>query len=154
MLLSENSGKHISVKVGLFTLLTAAVFIVCLIGATAVSINGYLEVFQQNKIFKHLVKEMESSLKELKQEKREAVLYKEWADKIVFRRFNYEDITGQGNNFISKDTLDGEIHGKSFKASVPAVDVDDFDVRRINLELDFEFSFKLVNRSQGRKNLS
>ena len=61
MLLSENSGKHISVKVGLFTLLTAAVFIVCLIGATAVSINGYLEVFQQNKSFKHLVKEIKSN---------------------------------------------------------------------------------------------
>lgn len=155
MLLSERTGKHSSVKMSSFILFLIIAFFVCLLPCGAFfSVYKYLHLIPENKSYKGKIEILESDLGKLRKENREAFLYKQWADGIIFRRLNYEDITGKGNNSISKDTLYGEIPDESSKPSYSVIDIDDFDVRRINLELDFEFSFKLVNRLHGRKNLS
>ena len=96
MLLSEKSGKHFSVKMSVWGVIMVVLFFVCLVGTTTFSLKNYLHVLQQKKDYKQRVDAMESDLLSLKQENREAVLYKDWADRIIFRRMHYEDPTGQG----------------------------------------------------------
>jgi hypothetical protein len=80
-------------------------------------------------------------------------LYKQWADSIIFRRFNYEDVSGKGAADPEKKHNERDLTNKTSLEKKP-VDIDEFDVRRINLKLDFEVSFKLINRSQNGKKLS
>lgn len=153
LFLSEKSGKHYSVKMNLLTLTMLVIFFVCLITVTTLSIKNYFQVYQQNKKFQNLIGKLESDLVELQEESKEAFLFKQWADKLIYRRMYFEDIKGEGDLSVSENTLVGEIPGNSSQQSY-LLDVDEFDVRRLNLDLDFEVSCKLINCSRKGKKLS
>lgn len=154
MLLSEKSGRNYSTKMSRISLLMIVVFLIALITITTVLLNSYLHVRRQNKSFEFQINELQTNLDKLNDESRDAELYKQWADRIIFRRLNYEDLPGQGNVDLNENARDGEITAESYKSSRSLLDVDEFDVRRVNLELDFEMSFKLLNRTPDRKNLA
>jgi len=154
MFLSKKSGRHFSVKMNLLTMILFAVFLICLICITGVSFKSYIDMLQKNESSRSLVKQLENDVEKLKKVNREAYLYKLWADRIIYRRINFEDATGKGTSGLPTDTLDGEVHEEPLEDMQSLLDIDEFDVTRINLGLDFEFSFNLINRSSGKHTLA
>ncbi|MEI6126884.1 MAG: hypothetical protein WCQ99_10085 [Pseudomonadota bacterium] len=154
MLLSEKSGRKYSVKIKLLPMLMLASGFFCLIGGTVFSAISGFNISHQNNNLHTQVRQLEIDLQRLKDENREAVLYKQWADAIIFRRFNYEDSTGKGTAGLPKSTPEAPTKNIPSTSEQQDVDIDEFDVRRINLDLDFEVSFKLINRSRSGKKLS
>ncbi len=150
MLLSEKSGRHYAAKLSLTALLIMLVAGVGLVVMTVVSITGYLEIRRVNSEYFATIAQQKIELNSLTDEREEAVMYKEWADRIIYRRLHFEDRTGKGSSSSAHASLDGEVPNGAMKTGY-RLDVDEFDVRRINLDLDFEVSFKLINRSRGKK---
>jgi hypothetical protein len=153
MFLSEKSGRHFTIKMGLFTGVMIVVLLIGFVSVATFSFSGYWHLFQENKMFKVQITEQEKALKDLTEESKESALYKKWADNIIFRRLNFKDATGSVSNVVPENTLDGEIPSKSSQR-YPLLDIDEFAIRRINLDLDFEVSFKLINRSRGIRKIS
>ena len=146
MFLSETSGRHYAVKISLGMLVTAVLVVAGLTVCALLSVTGYIGLSRKTTAYQQIIARQEHDLSELTEEKKEALLYKQWADKIIFRRLHFEDGSGRGNTAAAEGALSGEIPLSG--APHPAVlDVDEFDVRRLNLDLDFEVSFKLINRS-------
>lgn len=109
-------------------------------------------LFQQTTLLAK-VAELEAQVIRLEEDKRQALLYKKWADDIIFKRLNFEDIQGKGTNGLARNTLDGEIND-SFKPAHQMAGVEKIDVRRINLALDFDCSFNLIKQSKNNSKLS
>ena len=153
MLLSEKSGRSYSVKMRLMPLLCLLAAVCCLIAVTLFSGAAYITSKRQNAGLQDAVLKLQADVQRLQQENYEAALYKQWADAIIYRRFNYEDTAGKGASTLPRSALAPEV-----KAEPPAeqspLDIDEFDVRRVNLDFDFEVSFKLINRSPSSKRLS
>ncbi len=155
MLLSEKSGKNYSIKMRPVMLL---VFFSCCIGIivmTVLSSVNYVNIYRKNTQSRETLAKLRSELEHLKQENREAALYKKWADSIIFRRLHYND--PDANNSSDDEAggaRAGEISAAAQGTERSQLDIDDFDVRRLNLEYDFEVSFKLINRTQGKKKIT
>ncbi len=154
MILSEKSGRNYSIKTRLMPLLLLIFGFFGIIALTVISIANYVHVYQQITDAEQMIGTLEKDLAELKEQNREAVQYKQWADAIIYRRTHYDDITGKGTMTAGQNSRAGEVPGSDIKPKSSLLDIDEFDVRRLNLELDFEVSFKLINRSNGRKKLS
>ncbi len=151
MLLSKNKGRHYSFKVSLVGMAMLMIFAVCLISLTIVSLFNYVDEHRQNNDFATQIKLLEAEIGSLNKNSREAYLYKQWADRIIFRRLNYEN----DNNTIAGSIVDGVIPDESsIRLKHSFLDIDGFDVRRIKPGFDFEISFKLINRFKGNKNHS
>lgn len=156
MMLSENNGKHRSVKVSSFIILWGILFCLGLIFVNAAWLTGHSPIgkLERNISYQALVNDLQDAVKELNEEIRQAVLYKQWAEKILFKRINFKDKSGKGHSIKVKNILDAEINNDGFNPYYSLLDIDNVDVSRINLALDFECSFNLINRSRSRKKLS
>jgi hypothetical protein len=110
-----------------------------------ISLTNYSRLKKQNSFYKNRVESLQKQMTSLSENSREASLYKQWADRIIFRRMNYEDEGPGCDNTERLNLRSGEVSGSKIKQ----LDVDEFDVRKINLGLDFEVSFKLVNLQRG-----
>lgn len=153
MLLSEKSGRSYSVKMRLVPLLCLLSAACCLVAVTIFSGAAYITINRQNADLKDSVLKLQAAVQRLQQENHEAALYKKWADAIIYRRFNYEDSAGKGATppLPSAPAVEMKTETPDERSSL---DIDEFDVRRINLDFDFEVSFKLINRSPSSKRLS
>ncbi len=125
-----------------------AVVFICIAAYGLVS-YGYSQIAISRSPVKNVTK-MASEIESLKKENRKAELYKKWADDIIFKRLNYNDIQGRGANAFAKNLLDGPVHDESLKAQRALFSADDFAIRRINLALDFDCTFKLVNTASKK----
>lgn len=152
MLLSEKFGKHYSVQMGFMGLVTIAVLGISMLCVSILAIYGYVSDRNEKASLALQISTLESDIEALQQETREAAFYKEWADRIIFRRMHFEDLAGRGN-LVAENLLSGEIPLAGVASSSARLDVDEFEVRRLNLALDFEFSFNLINLSKGRQKL-
>jgi len=101
------------------------------------------------------VDSMEDEMRQMKEEIKEAKYYKRWADNIIYRRLYNGSISGQGSSFlsdgISNDSL--KLKPESTVIDNSLVGIDDFQVKSLNLELDFELSFNLVNKDRGNSRI-
>jgi len=153
MLFSEKSGKKYSVKIRLLPLNIILLALISTISYSVIAGYNLVEALRLNKELSGEVTLLEKTLERLKEENKEAALYKKWSDAIIYRRFNYEEKSLE--NAKLKHPREGEFHDTSQQTTgQSAVDIDDFDVRRINLDLDFEVSFNLVKRSRGNNKFS
>ena len=134
-------------KLGRAIVVLLVLFIVSLICLTVVSLTNYFSLLKQNSFYKIRMESLQKKISSLNEDTRQAYLYKQWADRIIFRRMNYKDSeTVKGNEGVSK-LREGVVPG----SRKYQLDVDEFDVRKINLELDFEVSFKLINVQGGNR---
>jgi hypothetical protein len=95
---------------------------------------------------------LEKKLTDLQQAYEEAELYRQWADRIIYRRFNYEETAGKGAPKMPPSSLDGKVISETQQPGL--LDIDELEVRRFNLELDFDVSFKLINATGDSRKLS
>jgi hypothetical protein len=153
MLLSEKSGRSYSVKMRLLPLLCLLLALCCLAVFTLLSGAGYMAISRRNAGLRDSVLKLQADLQRLQQENREASLYKQWADAIIYRRFNYEDAAAKGAPPQPRNDPAGDVKNEAASEQSP-LDIDEFGVQRVNLDFDFEIYFKLINRSQSGKRLS
>ncbi len=102
-----------------------------------------------------LVKEitgMKGDIAQMREEIKEAMYYKKWADGIIYRRLYDSSISGQGSSFFSSSSSNSSVKLKPESSVIDTslVGIDDLQVKGLNLELDFELSFKLVNKDRGK----
>ncbi len=154
MLLSEKSGKSYTVKMHLVSLIAIIIGCLLFISLSFVLAFRYMETYKQSRANKQQVNALSERLESLKKENREALLYNKWADDIIFRRYNYTDKTGREAPAVADSPRGGEALESSERTLHSTVDIDDFDIKRLNLEMDFEVSFKLINRTKNHKKIS
>jgi hypothetical protein len=111
-------------------------------------------MYNENTAYSNLVKELERVRQDLKNENEEAAFYRKWADKIIFKRLDFEEAPGKGITSITQKSLDGAIKDDPLVPRPSLLEIEDFAVDRINLALDFNFSFKLLNSLSRNKKLS
>ncbi|MEI6127139.1 MAG: hypothetical protein WCQ99_11365, partial [Pseudomonadota bacterium] len=119
-----------------------------------VSIPGFFYMSQQNLCLKSSIQRLETDITKLGAVKIDSVVYRQWADTVIFKRLNFEDHLGTGSGTKSDTVLEGEIKEADRTAAEPLLAIEDFDVTRINLSLDFNCSLKLINKSSNNKKLS
>lgn len=99
---------------------------------------------------------MEGEMEQMREEIKEAVYYKSWADNIIYRRLYAGSISGQGSSFFNGTISNGSVKlgPESTVIDNSLVGIDGFQVKSLNLELDFELSFDLVNKDKGNRRIS
>lgn len=102
------------------------------------------------------VAKVKVEMEQMREELKEAMYYKRWADNIIYRRLYNGSMTGQGSSFFSGGISPGALKLKSESTVIDhsLVGIDDFQVKSLNLELDFELSFDLVNKDRGNKRIN
>jgi len=99
---------------------------------------------------------METEMEQMRDEIAEAIFYKKWSDNIIYRRLYAGSLSGQGSSSyssrISNNSL--KLRPESTVIDNAIVGIDDFQVKSLNLELDFELSFYLVNKDRENKRTS
>lgn len=109
----------------------------------------------RNKSYKNAISILETDMKKLQEDHNDSSVYRQWADSIIFKRLNFEDnIMGTGTGNKSNNSSESDVQDvKQFQTDSP-LSIDDFDVTRVNLALDFNCSFKLVNKKPGTSKLT
>ncbi len=153
MFVPEKKGKCFSLKISFFTLTTTAMFFVAMISAAAFSFIGYMSIHHQNVSSRDLINELENKLKKTEMDKSESALYRQWADRAIQRRLNHVEKAGKGNTGSALNILDGEIKDASMPSNL-FLNINDLDISRTNLHLDFNVSFKLFNRTGNHRELT
>jgi len=114
-------------------------------------IIGSRYVTAQNALLKNKLLKVTTDIHKAREEKTEAVSYKNWADTVIFKRLNFIDEMGIGCGrevkTIEKKRADHCIGNESNSLLA----IEDLDINRINLSLDFDCSFKLVNKASPKK---
>ena len=102
------------------------------------------------------VSSMESEMEQMREEIKEARHYKRWADNIIYRRLYAGSMNGQGSSFYSRGFSNESLKLKPESTVIDnsLVGIDDFQVKSLNLELDFELSFNLVNKDRRHRHIS
>ncbi len=143
ILVSEKSGKNFSFKMRLPIILLLLISLVVFIGLTYFSMSRYVSLNQQNLALKTALDETRKKVGELAIDNSESALYNKWADKIIYRRINNDSVAAEDQG--SDNTVPAEPADNSTKTESLPLGIDDLNIRRINLEKDFDFSFNLVN---------
>lgn len=147
MFLSEKSGRNYSVKLSPLRLTLLLLAAVTLCGVAVVSLVLSAGALRQQSDALSRVERLQCEVQQLRDRDRESALYKQWADKLIFRRMNPVDADVASE--ADPGARSGEIAGAARNAAGSTLDIDGFDVRRINLALDFEVSFILINRKRS-----
>lgn len=154
MFMSDKNGKLFSGKINATALRAVGLSAVGLILILVFSLTQYSLMLHQSGSLKTLLRILQKDFLQLDEENKNAALYRQWADKIIYKRLNYEDANGQGYFSMPVNALDGEVKDDPTRPSRALMDIDNFEVNRINLALDFNVSFNLLNRTKGQKTLS
>jgi hypothetical protein len=109
--------------------------------------GAYVYTYQHNYRLKSHARTLSRTITTLEQLQKRAGDYKNWADTIIQKQFNFEDIAGKGSSSLAKNILDGPVEISPAKQS-GLIDIDDFQIARINLALSFDCSFKLLNKAK------
>lgn len=152
MLLTDKGKTKLSFKTNLFILFLLFIVFIALVVSGLFSLRQYVELKQHHEHLLARISSLKHDIEKLAVENREAELYKKWADRIIYRRLQYEETTD--NKSLSAagilTTEPADAPGKNDKT----VDIDGFEVRALNLELDFDVFFNLVNRTRDNRRVS
>lgn len=102
------------------------------------------------------IEHMHTEMKQMKNEIKEATYYKKWADNIIYRRLYAGSLSGQGSATYSSGVSSNALQLKPGPAVIDqaVVGIDDFQVKSLNLEMDLELSFYLVNKDKENRRIS
>ncbi len=145
MFLSDKNGRRYSLKVSCMIVVLIVLFIIFLAVSTVLLLTSNLSLKKQNTFYENKLGILKEKMISLNEGSREACLYKQWADRIIFRRMNYDVSATGAENPDGLNMRSGEVPGSKKNL----LDVDEFDVQKINLGLDFEVSCKLINLQRG-----
>lgn len=148
LILHEETGKRISVTVNSLLFKMTAALVCSLLCISIIFVFGYLYLLQKNNSFKIILNTLQADIKRLEFEKKESKVYRQWADSVIFKRLNFEETMGTGSGLKAGAAIE-DIQDKRQDVSSELLAIDDFDITRINLALDFDCSFKLVNKRSG-----
>lgn len=144
ILVSEKSGKSYSFKIRLSVLIFLAALFIGMIAVTYIASSEYFTLHQKNNALQARLNQSKQDIRRLESEKKEAVLYGKWADRIIFRRTHNRDKTSHG--IMQHDASAPPTVNHKTETNRPNIlDIDGFKISRINLEKDFDYSFRLVN---------
>jgi len=144
ILVSEKSGKNYSFKLRLSVLIFLAALFLGMIAVTYFASSEYFTLHQKNNTLQAMLKQSKQDIHRLESEKKEAVLYGKWADRIIFRRTHNRNKTSHGIMQQDASAPPPEKH-KTEPPRPSILDIDAFKISRINLEKDFDYTFRLVN---------
>ena len=114
----------------------------------------YGNLHYKKRILVKKVGSMEAEMEQMREEIKESRYYKRWADNIIYRRLYAGSMSGQGSSSssgISNDLM--KLKPESTVIDNSLVGIDDFQVKSLNLELDFELSFNLVNKDRKHRRI-
>ena len=137
-------------------------FIICLVlmfilnGLLAFFVVQYYTLSYKKGILVEKVDSMESEVGRLKEEIKGAMYYKRWADNIIYRRLYAGSINGQGSSSFDSGIPSGPLKLKPESTVIDnsLLGIDEFQLKSVNLEMDFELSFNLVNKDRGHGRIS
>ena len=137
-------------------------FIICLVlmfllnGLLVFFIFQYGTLSYKKGILAKKVDSMEREVGQLKEEIKEAMYYKRWADNIIYRRLYSSSVSGQGSSSFGSGIPSGPLKLKPESTVIDnsLLGIDDFNLKSVNLELDFELSFNLVNKDREHGRIS
>ena len=147
MLIPEKGSGRFTLKLNYSVIASITVSVVFLLFFSLSSFVKYISAYSQNQSFQVQICQLEKNFNEFEKEKKEADAYKNWSNNIIARKLNYEEKAGRGNMGPSANTLNGEIKDKTMRSS-SILSINELDIRRANLHLDFNMSFKLINRTK------
>lgn len=154
IVLSKKSAQKYSLQLsGLFPLMILMFFAVVLL-ATVLSLSGVSILSRQGLELQTTLQDMENQKGKLLNKQQEAALYRRWSENIIFKQFNFTDVSGRGYDILPEIRREGEIDPADDTPGRVLIDVDNFSVNRFNLALDFDCHLDLINRQAGRKTLS
>ena len=151
----KNTGRIFSFNITMGVFIISLAFIILLNGSL-VFLTFQCGNLQYKKSF--LLKQignMQTEMEQMTNEIKEAMYYKKWADNIIYRRLYAGSLSGQGSSYssgVSNSSL--KLKPESAVIDSALVGIDDFQVKSLNLELDFELSFYLVNKDRENKRTS
>ena len=152
----KKTGRIFSFNITMGIFITSLAFMVLLNGSL-VFLTFQCGNLQYKKSF--LLKKighMQTEMEQMKNEIKEAMYYKKWADNIIYRRLYAGSLSGQGSSSYSSGVSNNSLKLKPESSVIDSalVGIDDFQVESLNLELDFELSFYLVNKDRENKRTS
>jgi len=152
----KKTGKILSFNITTKGFIFSLGLLFLLSGLMLIFIFQYGNLYYKERILAKMVSSMEENMKQLREEIKEARYYKRWADSIIYRRLYNGSIAGQGSSFFSREISNGyeRLKPESRVIDNSQVGIDDFQVRSLNLELDFEIFFKLVNKDKKNRRIS
>ncbi len=152
MLLSDKGRTKFSFKTNFFVLFLFILIVLSIIFLSVFSLQKYLLIKTQTREMTVQINNLEKDIEKLSRENRESELYKKWADRIIYRRLQYEFTLD--NESISEEAILATKSTEPNTEDKKTVDIDNFEIRALNLELDFDLFFNLVNRTQNNRSIS
>jgi len=117
--------------------------LISFIGLTYYSISRYETLNRQNTSLQTVLGQTRNKVSRLVSDNNESTMYNKRADKIIYRRIN-NNTTSDDDRALDELGVDKQLDNSTEKITVP-LSIDELNIRRINLEKDFDFSFSLVN---------
>jgi len=152
----KKTGRILSFNITTGTFITSLSLVFLLNVLLIFFIFQYGNLHYKKRILVKKVGSMEAKMEQMREEIKEARYYKRWADNIIYRRLYAGSIDGQGTSFYSSSFFNESMKLKPESTVIDnsLVGIDDFQVKSLNLELDFELSFNLVNKDRGHRRIS
>jgi hypothetical protein len=152
----KKTGKIFTFNISTGKFMICLVLMFILNGLLAFFIFQYCTLSYKKGILVKKVDSMESEVGQLKEEIKEASYYKRWADNIIYRRLYAGSINGQGSSYLGSGISRGPLKLKPESTVIDnsLLGIDDFQLKGVNLEMDFELSFNLVNKDRGHGRIS
>jgi len=152
----KRTGRILSFNITSGKLIISLVLVFLLNVLLLFFIFQYGNLYYKKRTLAEKVSGMEEDMKQMREEIKEARYYKRWADNIIYRRLYNGSITGQGSSFFSSKISNGSVKLKPESTVIDnsLVGIDDFQVKSLNLEQDFELFFNLVNKDRRNRRIS
>lgn len=152
----KKTGRIFSVNITMGIFITSLAFIILLNGSLVFLTFQWGNLQYKKSSLLKQIGLMQTEMEQMKNEIKEAVCYKKWADNIIYRRLYAGSLSGQGSATYSSGVSNNSLQFEPGPAVIDGavVGIDDFQVKSLNLELDLELSFYLVNKDKGNKRIS
>ncbi len=152
----KKTGRIFSFNITMGIFITSLAFMVLLNGSLVFLTFQYGNLQHKKSFLLKKLGDMQTEIEQMKSEIKEAMYYKKWADNIIYRRLYTGSLSGQGSSSYSSGVSNNPLKLKPESVVIDnaLVGIDDFQVKSLNLELDFELSFYLVNKDRENKRTS
>lgn len=152
----KKTGRIISVNISMGIFMASLALIILLNGSLVFLTFQWGHLQHKKSFLQKQIGKMQTEVEQMKDEIKEAMYYKKWADSIIYRRLYAGSLSGQGSASYSHGVSNDSFQLKPGSAVIDSalVGIDDFQVKSLNLEMDFELSFYLVNKDKENKRIS
>lgn len=152
----KKTGRIISVNISMGIFMASLALIILLNGSLVFLTFQWGHLQHKKSFLQKQIGKMQTEVEQMKDEIKEAMYYKTWADSIIYRRLYAGSLSGQGSASYSHGVSNDSFQLKPGSAVIDSalVGIDDFQVKSLNLEMDFELSFYLVNKDKENKRIS